>query len=219
MRDVVFHVSDKTMEAGLRAFFQRADWPDVLACARFDIDPQARDDIYRVPAHKDGGVWKYAASNLANHLGKCSHAVVILDEHFDPYPGAARIRADITQNMINTGWPTGSFEIIVIQPMLEAWLWADDVSTAAAFGVPDFPALRTQLVQEGLWTNGEPKPSRMKDARDRAVAIGGRVTSNVLFQTVFSQLSKNALDRCVEPGFGLLRQTLQVWFPVGGAMA
>ena len=219
MGDVVFHVADKTMEAGLRAFFQRADWHDVLGCARFDIDPQGREDIYRVPGHTDGGVWKHAATNLANHLGRCPHAVVLLDEYFDPFFGAAKIRTDITQNMITAGWPAGTFEVIVVQPMLEAWLWADDASTAAAFGVADFPALRTQLVREGLWTDGQAKPKEMKRARDRAAAIGGRVTSVMLFQTVFSQLSRNALDQCIEPSFALLRQTLQNWFPANGGAA
>ena len=219
MSDVVFHVADKTMEAGLKAFFQRVDWPAVLGCAKFSIDPANPDHIFRVPGYTDGGVWKHAATNLASHLGHFPHAVVLLDEYFDPFFGAAKIRADITKNMTSAGWPTGSFEVIVIQPMLESWLWADDASTAAAFGVADFPALRAQLVHEGLWTNGQPKPDKMKDARDRAVAIGGRITSNVLFQTVFSQLSRDALDRCVEPGFMVLRRTLQNWFPTSGSAA
>jgi hypothetical protein len=216
MGDAVFHIADKSMEAGLRAFFQRPDWHALLGCARFQIDPVSTDDIFRVPRYKDGGVWKYAATNLANHLGRYDRAIVILDEHFDPYPGAAKIRADIEQNMCDAHWPADNFSVIVIQPMLEAWLWADDASTAAAFGVADFPALRAQLVDEGYWTGGEPKPHDMKGARDRAVTIGGRITSNVLFQTVFGQLTGGALDHCVEPGFARLRQALRTWFPPGG---
>ena len=109
----------------------------------------------------------------------------------------------------------GSFEVIVIQPMLESWLWTDDAMTASAFGVAGMASLKAQLVSEGLWTIGKAKPerARMKEARNRAITIGGRLTVKVVFSTVFGYLSKRALDQCTEPGFLLLRETLRRWFP------
>jgi hypothetical protein len=214
MGDIVFHVADKSMEMGLRAFFGRPNWSSVLKCGEFQIDPTSSDDIFRIPKYNDGGVWKFAASNLANHFGRFDRAVVILDEHFDPWPGAAKIYTDIERNMLAAGWPRDRFEVIVIQPMLEAWLWAGDQFAGSAFGIADFSAFRYQLIAEGLWVLGQWKPNDMKGARDRAMAAGGRLTSNILFNTVFEELTTEALDECNEPGFKLLRQRLQQWFPI-----
>jgi len=221
MGDVVFHLADKSMEAGLRAFFRRSNWHTVLECARFEIDPKSDDDIFRVPRYKDGGVWKYAATNLGNHIGRFEHAVVILDEHFDPWPGAAQIRTDIEQNMLAAGWTRERFEVIVIQPMMESWLWTDDASVGAAFGIANFSALRNQWIEHGLWTFGEwkPKPERMKEVTARAMDAGWRMMNDSLFTTAFSEIHKEAVDQCIEPGFTQLRQTLQTWFPPNGGAA
>ena len=215
MRNLVIHSADNTMENGIKAFFQRSDWHDVMDCARFDIDPTNDNDFYRVPSHKDYMVWQNAAKNLGSHIGRFEHAVIILDEHFKPSPGAGQIYADIERDMVTAGWPRERFEVIVIRPMMEAWLWTDDKSLQAAFGMGNFPTFRQQLVEEGLWTFGEWKPNRdgMKEVTARAMAAGWRLTKDILFTTVFSELQKEAVDHCIEPGFVLLRQTLQRWFP------
>lgn len=86
MDAVVFYVADQSMEEGLKTFFQRPDWHTVLGCTKFEINPYSDEHIFRVPGFTDGGVWKHAATFLANHLGRFDHAIVILDEDFDPYP-------------------------------------------------------------------------------------------------------------------------------------
>ena len=113
------------------------------------------------------------------------------------------------------------FEVIVIEPMLEAWLWADAVSTANGFGVANFNDLKNQLVKKNLWNPDEPKPKaeQMKAARNLAAKIGRRSTGSPIFRAMFSSLSSRALNACIEPGFVLLLRTLRDWFPpapVGG---
>lgn len=219
MAPIVFHLADKHMEQGLRAFFRRANWHYAMGCDRFEINAESNDDIYRIAGATDPILWKAAGDHLKTHLGTHERAVVIIDEDFDPYPGADQIRKDATQNMLAQGWPEDRFKIIVIEPMLEAWLWADGASTARGFNVPDFGRLRDQLIAEHLWDAGALKPREMKRARDRAASLGGRKTGSAIFRAVFENLSSRAFDQCVEPGFSTLRQALRRWFPTDGGTA
>ncbi len=221
MRDIVFHLADKSMAEGLRAFFRRDDWHHALGCRRFNIDPESRDDIYQIGGCTDGGLWNYAHTNLARHHRTHQRAVIIIDQHFSPFLPPATIRNDVRTKMQQSGWADDRFEVIVIEPMLEAWLWADAVSTANGFGVANFNDLKNQLVKKNLWNPDEPKPKaeQMKAARNLAAKIGRRSTGSPIFRAMFSSLSSRALNACIEPGFVLLLRTLRDWFPpapVGG---
>lgn len=219
MRPVVFHLADDHMEKGLRAFFHRDNWHHALRCARFELDPDSSEDIFRVGGCTDPGMWKEAHFNLASHLKTHEHAIVLIDEDFDPHPGAARIREDIGDGLMSAGWERERFEVVVIEPMLEPWLWTHSDHVATAFGLSRFAELRAELTRQGLWSEGDPKPRELKRARDLAARLGGRKTGGPIFASVFTALSSRALDQCREPGFLLLRQTLQRWFPPEGAEA
>jgi hypothetical protein len=97
--------------------------------------------------------------------------------------------------------------------MLESWLWMDSDHVAKAFGCQDYAVLRDRLIAEGLWQAGNPKPWELKAARDRAARLGNSKSGRTVFRNVFGSASRRAIDRCEEPGFKLLRQTLQDWFP------
>jgi hypothetical protein len=122
MRPVAFHLADRQMEEGIRAFFRRPDWWHKLGCASFDIDADFDQDIFRNPLHKDSQVFLEAHNNLQVYKKSHAHAIVVLDEYFGGTPGADAIRARICGNIAQSGWPADSFEVIVIHPMLEAWL-------------------------------------------------------------------------------------------------
>jgi hypothetical protein len=213
MRPVVFHLADSHMEKGLRAFFRRDNWHYAMRCNRFELDPESSEDIFRVGGCTDQGLWKGASANLATHRKTHERAVVIIDEHFDPYPGAAQIQQDMTRDLVDAGWDRDRFEVMVIEPMLEAWLWMESDHVATAFGLTRFADLRASLVDQGLWDEGAAKPRELKRARDFAARLGGRKTGGPIFKSVFGALSSRALDHCTEPGFVLLRETLQRWFP------
>lgn len=216
MRDIIFHLADRHMEDGLRAFFSRDNWHYVLGCERFNIDPESESDIYRVPGCTDGGVWKHAHANLQLFKDKYRHAVIVLDAAFEPHPGAAVLRDDISRRMIASGWANDRFSVIVIQPELEAWLWAPNLNVALAFGYANFDQLRGALEAEALWNAGEPKPHDLKGARDHAAKHGGKKTGGPIFKNVFGNISRRALDLCTEPGFEALRISVRTWFPSGG---
>ena len=216
MRDVIFHLADEHMEKGLRAFFSRDDWQYALGCKQFDIDPLSQQDIFRVAGHTDGGIWKHAGTNLRLFTDKYRFAVIVLDADFEPHPGADVLQEDIAKAMVEAGWDLERFAVIVIQPELEAWLWAPNLNVAKAFGHADFDVLRGNLERERLWTAGDPKPHDLKRARDHAARLGGKKTGGPIFKGVFSEISKRACDRCVEPGFIALRAALRKWFPPEG---
>jgi hypothetical protein len=213
MRDVIFHLADRNIEEGLRAFFRRDNWHHALGCSRFEIDPESNTDLYRVPGHTDGGLWKHAHENLLTFKGTYRHAVIVLDEDFDPHPGARILQADISSSMIGSGWDEDRFAVTVIQPELEAWLWAPNVNVARAFGHTNFNELRASLEAEGFWNAGDLKPHDLKGARNRAAKLGGKKTGGPIFRSVFEHVSRRALDDCEEPGLKGLRRSLSAWFP------
>jgi hypothetical protein len=114
--------------------------------------------------------------------------------------------------LVDAGWERERFEVVVIQPMLEAWLWMESDHVATAFGLSRFVEMRRRLVEQGLWDKDAAKPRELKRARDFAARLGGRKTGGAIFKNVFAAVSSRALDHCAEPGFVLLRQSLQDWF-------
>jgi hypothetical protein len=221
MRPLVFHLADKSMKSGLRAFFRRPDWAETFGCAPIEIDPESDFDFYQIGGRTDGSLWRNAHEHLATHLHSHEYAVIILDEDFDPYPGATQIAADISQNMMDAGWDPNRFAVIVIEPMLEAWLWAPTDTVAQAFGFKTFQEMQTPLINAGYWTPNEPKPIKVhqKDARDCAGKHGKIKVGSAVFRKVFAQIDRSALDACQEPSFQRMRAQLQSWFPQTGGAA
>lgn len=102
--------------------------------------------------------------------------VVPPKEGFEPFD---QIRADIAAKMLSAGWTEARFRVVVVEPMLEAWLWMDNDNVAHAFGVKAYSALRAKLIQEHLWEAGQPKPkpAELKRACSRACDLGGTLLS------------------------------------------
>jgi hypothetical protein len=219
MRPLVIHMADNAMVEGLKGYFRRDPWHYALGCSPFALDPNSERDFLKVPGANDQAVWKYAHVHLAPFQATHERAIIMLDEWFDPTPGAAVLQREIEANMLGAGWVRERFEVIVIQPMLEAWLWMESDHVAKAFGWKDYNELRARLVQENLWNPGEAKPHELKKAAARASKLGKVKSGRRTFANVFSAVSSRSLDRCCEPGFHRFRDTLRAWFPPteGGA--
>jgi hypothetical protein len=219
MRPLIIHMADNAMVEGLKGYFRRDLWHYALGCAPFALDPNSERDFLKVPGANDQAVWKYAHVHLAPFRETHERAIIMLDEWFDPTPGAEVLQEEIEANMLGAGWARERFEVIVIQPMLEAWLWMESNHVAKAFGWKDYNELRDRLVQENLWNPGEAKPHELKKAAARASKLGKVKSGRRTFANVFSAVSSRSLDRCSEPGFHRFRDTLRAWFPTaqGGA--
>jgi hypothetical protein len=205
------------MEASFGAFLMQPGFAHKLGCARFAFDPE--EDILRVPEHKDPQVFGLAHENLRPYQRSHERAIVVLDQQFPGTPsgGADEIRQIMKRNLIGTGWHEDRCEIVVIQPMLEAWLWTDSPHVEAAFGHRRPPSLRAKMQQQRIWPDGIDKPPDLKRATATAAAWGGIVVDAALFSALFA--SPRSLGGCKEPGFLLLRDTLRRWFPPEGAEA
>lgn len=221
MRPVVFHLADKAMADGFRAFFKRNNWHYALGCARFDINHESDEDIFQIPGCTDPGIWQNAHNNLTTHFKSHERAVIVLDEYFGVRFKAAIIAKDITRNMLKSGWERERFEVIVITPMLEAWLWADNINVVRAFGFHNFNELQRPLIDRGLWVEGEfkPAPAYLKEAKEVALKLGNTKMGSAVFRRLFEKLSSRAIDACQEPGFQLMRARLREWFPPKGGKA
>ncbi|MCC5841437.1 MAG: hypothetical protein JJT96_15080 [Opitutales bacterium] len=171
------------------------------------------------PRRNDPGIWHHAHDNLKSHLHTHERAIILLDEYFGGSNGAESLTAEISKNLRESGWDDERFAVIVIQPMFEAWLWADNQNVAQAFGFADFRSLQEALAAQQFWAAGEPKPlpEKMKEAKAAAIKLGGKKRfASRPFVKVFQGISSRALDACAEPGFQKLRRTLQTWFPAEG---
>jgi hypothetical protein len=222
MRPIVFHLADHHMAEGFKAFFKRNDWQFKLGCERFDFDPDDERELFRVGGCTDPALFASAHENLRLHQRTHQKAIVIIDAQFPGSPGtdgdgAAEIRQRILAKLHGSGWAEGRVEVVVIQPMLEAWLWSESDHVSAIFGVPNFADLRTTLVEKGVWVAGESKPQDFKEATALAGRIKQRVSGAALFRKVFT--CARTLNGCSEPGFNRLRTTLQTWFPANGGAA
>ena len=81
---------------------------------------------------------------------------------------------------------------------------------AAAGWAGQQPDLRTWLRDEGMWTDDEAKPADPKEATLRALRRVKQPLSSSLYEQLAGSVS---LERCTDPAFAKLRDTLRKWFP------
>jgi hypothetical protein len=132
-------------------------------------------------------------------------AVVMLDAEWEGSPGAYRIRAHITESL-QCAWE--QFEVIVIEPELEAWVWQDSPHVAKALKCrADF---RQVLHYSGHWPEGQAKPKDPKAALEYLRREQRADRSNALFRRLAGTVSARG---CQDEAHQLLRNTLRTWFP------
>ena len=137
----------------------------------------------------------------------------MLDREWDGAPGSAdTIREDLLHQMWKTGWPVAACEVVVLDPELETWIWADSPV------VPDvlrmsWTDIWTLAYRHEYWVAGQPKPVRPKELLETILSRQGRPHSSALFQEIARRVG---LRSCVDPAFVLLRETLLSWFAASG---
>ena len=101
--------------------------------------------------------------------------------------------------------------VIVIDPELEQWVWADSPHVDSALGWKDRdPALRHWLEASGMLTSGMVKPDRPKEAMLAALKAVRKTPSSSLHTEIAKKVT---LDRCIDGAFLKLKSVLQKWFP------
>jgi hypothetical protein len=110
MRDCVFLVADKNMEAAFRGFLGRSQFHQSLGCGVFDFD---KNQDLLVSGEHDPGVYTRAHEFLRSYQKTHRHAVVALDEAWDGSPKALRIEQKIRQDLELSGWEAERVEVVV----------------------------------------------------------------------------------------------------------
>ena len=225
MRDIIWLIPDLQCKATILGFIQRNGFHHNLGCGPFRFSEQ--EDLLVHPGH-DPGVWKYSQVLLASKKDTHERSIIILDNDWDGSPGVAQIEADIEQNMIASGWAQNRFEVIVIDPELESWIWQDNIHVEEAFDHARPPSLRDKLAtltllpngklanaqpalgQIPIWPVGDAKPPDPKSAVEAVTSMKSLGPVSAVFNEI---ASKVGVGNCQDPAFQKLRATLQQWFP------
>jgi len=219
MRDCVFLVADGHMHAVLATFLSLDRFFQKLGTAPFSFHAE-RDLVVPEKGRNDPNVYLQAHVILRGYLATHRHAVVMLDEAWEHRRQPEEIVGHIRRNLVQSGWREGQFEIVLIRPELEVWIWQDNPHVQRAFyrrlsaaERARLPPLRTWLRDQGLWPEGQPKPSDPKAAvlRARAQFRAGSQTS------IYVEICRSvSLQGCQDPAFHQLRDALRRWFPAPG---
>lgn len=209
MRDCVFLLADKNMEATFIGFLTREQFNLSLGIRQFEFD-LAEDLIVDVSGN-DPGVYTRAHEFLRPYQRTHRYAIIVLDNAWEGSPGVTAIENNIKVNMLKTGWDEENFAVIVIDPELEVWIWQDSPHVAAAFLFKQNIPLRKWLEARGLWDASEPKPSDPKKAVEETLKISKTPRSSAIYRKITSRVS---VKGCTDQAFQRLCSTMQQWFSI-----
>lgn len=169
---------------------------------------------FRIERHSrhDNGCRHFAVPYLRTHCRQYRRALVVFDRYGSGSDQAReQIQNKMETDLARNGWPNGRAKVIVIEPELEAWLWAgsSEVSRLLGWG-SNYRKMRRWLEASGHWVPGRPKPTAPKAAMRAALRRGrARWTS-----PLFAELARRVdFSRCRDSAFIELRDTLRTWFP------
>ena len=121
-----------------------------------------------------------------------------------------RLEEEVEGRLAANGWPDRS-RAIVIDPELEAWVWSNSPHVDAAMGwTGRTPGLRRWLMEKGMLQATEQKPRRPKEAVEMALRVVQKPRSSAIYRELARTVG---LERCTDPAFLKLKETLQRWFP------
>ena len=112
-------------------------------------------------------------------------------------------------NMDRAGW-AGRSAVTVLDPELEAWVWADSPHVAKALGWRRAEALNQWLKENGHLREGAVKPVNPKSAMEAALQEARLPMST----SIYRKIARNVgLARCTDPAFVSFQATIRGWFP------
>ena len=203
MTDCIFLLADGQMEAVFRGFLERSDFDKRLHVSAFTFETA-------VAPNKDPGVYNDADIILRPYQKTHRFAVVVLDNDWEGSPGIAMMQAKIAEKLLLSGWEQERFEIIVINPELENWIWQDSPHIAEVFRFKLHASLREWLREQHLWESGDPKPARPKEAVEKTLRATRTPVSGDLYRRITARVG---IRNCLDPAFQTLCAALQLWFP------
>jgi hypothetical protein len=200
--DLICLVADRSIEAAVVGLLSR---PKAIGIRRVKY-------VIRSHPEKDPGCYRHAHNFLSAFRKRYAHALVIFDREGCGNEGRSReeLEEEVEGRLAGGGW-RDRVRAVVLDPELECWVWSDSPHVDAALGWQGrTPALRSWLVENDLLAEGTTKPTRPKEAMEAAMRHVRRSRSS----SIYRELAENvSVQRCTDPGFQKLRDTLREWFP------
>lgn len=179
----------------------------------FNPDRPPVGDLLRY-AGRDSGCYKDAVDVLRTPQSTHRHALLIFDRDGCGANATQRedIECEVEGKLRRSGWGQDAVSVIVIEPELEAWVWATSPRVADVLGWQyERDGLRPFLTSRNLWDDKCPKPSDPKEAMRQSL----RKKNKPLGARLFAELaSRVGLRHCEDSAFQKFRQTLTQWFGV-----
>ena len=205
MNDLVALVADGTMGAGLRGLLARSD--------ALRIRPPTHEIL--VHPRRDPGCVRNAHDVLRPFCRRYAHALVMFDRKGCGQEQRSReeLETRVEQNLAACGWDDRA-AAIVLDPELEAWVWADSPHVEAALGWLNRPVrLKRWMTDRGLLRAHQHKPAQPKQALRTVLREVHMVGSSAIYLELARTVS---LERCTDPAFNRLLSIMRNWFRIEG---
>lgn len=177
----------------------------------FNPDRPPQGDLLRYSG-RDSGCVKDAVDVLRAAQRTHQHAILIFDHHGSGADHKSRdtIESELQQELNANGWTDGDAAVIVIEPELEAWVWAASPRVQDVLGWKDERhELRDFLERKGFWDKDAIKPNDPKEAMKAALKQKNMPGGARVFARLASRVG---LSQCEDPAFQKFRETLHRWF-------
>ena len=200
MKDLALIVADKNMDFALRGILSR-----IASLKIRSIEYETRVQVGR-----DGGVRTYGPDTLSLLHHRFYHGIIMFDWNGSgtEFENPSELEQDLDQRLEKT-WGDRA-KAIVIEPELDAWVWGSDNALREVLDWNEVPQIREWLETKGFVFHTHRKPIRPKNALNELMFKLKRPRSSALYEQVANKIS---LEKCVDPAFLRLKNTLQEWFP------
>ena len=207
-KDLIVLVADQDMLFSLRGLISR---PASLGIRAVEYD------VYPHP-HHDPACLLEAHDFLRPFARSYAHALVVFDREGCGQEQRSREELErmVETHLARNGWDDHA-AAIAIDPELENWVWRNSPQVDLALGWKGRqPTLSEWLVQDGFVRVRYNKPTRPKEAMEKALRICKKGRSS----SVFKQLAETVgVESCADPAFNKFRDTLRTWFPIQAGAA
>jgi hypothetical protein len=208
MRDCVFLVADKNMQATFEGYLTKESFCKSLGCGEFAFDP--REDLRVAAGDNDPGLFTRGHELLRPFIVSHRHAVVVLDAAWEGAPDAGVMGENMSKNIQATGWKATDFKVIVIEPELENWIWQRNDHVAQGLGFEDNAAMSEDGDFRAAWPKGQEKPREPKELLEKLLRKKHIPRSSFIYKRITSSVS---VQGCKDKSFLELRDVLKTWFP------
>lgn len=204
--DLAILVADKDMEFTFQGLFSR---PQSLGIRTI------KHQVISHPEH-DGGCRTTGVDLLRRYARTANYGLLIFDWEGSgaKQESPEELEQDLEKELTANGWENRN-AVIVIQPELEAWVWASSRKVDHVIRWPDsLPGtgnMRDWLVEQRWIQEVAAKPNRPKEAFRAVLKQVERPPSASIFRELAEKVSfKNCQDRA----FLRLQSVLQKWFSI-----